>query len=231
MTRLALGDGCEASRGSLQRPAATPTPAPLQPIERTADAEAAVVQHVDWIILVLAFFDPSARGPCECRDRRQLQLPIPHTHPTRQLRTDRIIAEPRRVPPAHRTLHAQLREKARVRDSGEHAPPRRGRDAARSDLCYWRGGFAALKPRPRARHRTHACPAAKPWPTSSVARKRRTSGHDEPRRVAAGQPASRPLRDIGRDLATTPNRISIEVRSLFDAVSQPHVCGPTLHSI
>lgn len=86
-------------------------------------------------------------------DRRQLLLPVaspPHEEVVALFRYG-LIADLLHLPPGHRTLHAQLREKA---DREYEIPGSTRRHVAAETLRDWlyayrRGGFDALKPRPR----------------------------------------------------------------------------------
>ncbi len=88
-------------------------------------------------------------------DRRQHQLLLPVASPSHDeavaLFRYGLIADLLHVPPGHRTLHAHLREKA---DREYEIPGSARRRVAAETLRDWlyayrRGGFDALKPRPR----------------------------------------------------------------------------------
>ena len=86
-------------------------------------------------------------------DRRQLLLPVASPSHDEAVALFRygLIADLLHLPPGHRTLHAHLREKA---DREYEIPGSARRRVAAETLRDWlyayrRGGFDALKPRPR----------------------------------------------------------------------------------
>ena len=108
---------------------------------------------------------------------RQLLLPGTSLSPDEAVALFRygLIADLLHLPPGRRRLHALLREKAdREYEIPGSARRRVAAETVRDWLyAYRRGGFEALKPRPR--RDTGTCARSrKPWPTSSVPSKRRT---------------------------------------------------------
>ena len=96
-------------------------------------------------------------------DSRQLPLPVTSDDEAVALFRYGLIADLLHLPPGHRRLHALLREKAdREYDIPGSARRRVAAETLRDWLCaYRRGGFDALKPRPRRdTGRTRALPQA-----------------------------------------------------------------------